>query len=291
MKKIFVTGCNGQLGRAVNKIYAGEEVELINTDVVEGNNIIALDITNIEEVMNMITDKKPDVIINCAAHTNVDKCEEEWDLAYRINAIGPRNLSIAANAVGAKMIQISTDYVFPGNGTQPITEFDVPAPKSAYGKTKYEGENFVKEFVKKHFIIRTAWLYGDGHNFVKTMLKLSETHDTLNVVEDQVGSPTSAAELARLIHYLEPTDNYGTFHGTCEGICSWADFADAIFERAGKKVQVNHVTTEEYKQMNPNSADRPAYSVLDKYMLRLTTDFKMAEWQDALDAYMQELLK
>lgn len=291
MKKIFVTGCNGQLGRAVNKIYAGEEVELINTDVVEGNNIIALDITNIEEVMNMITDKKPDVIINCAAHTNVDKCEEEWDLAYRINAIGPRNLSIAANAVGAKMIQISTDYVFPGNGTQPITEFDVPAPKSAYGKTKYEGENFVKEFVKKHFIIRTAWLYGDGHNFVKTMLKLSENHDTLNVVEDQVGSPTSAAELARLIHYLEPTDNYGTFHGTCEGICSWADFADAIFERAGKKVQVNHVTTEEYKQMNPNSADRPAYSVLDKYMLRLTTDFKMAEWQDALDAYMQELLK
>lgn len=291
MKKILVTGCNGQLGRAVNKEYAGEAVEMINTDVVEGDGILALDITNIEEVMNLITEQKPDVIINCAAHTNVDKCETEWDLAYRINAIGPRNLSIAANAVGAKMIQISTDYVFPGNGTQPITEFDTPAPKSAYGKTKYEGENFVKEFVKEHFIIRTAWLYGDGHNFVKTMLKLAENHDTLNVVKDQMGSPTSASELARLIHYLEPTQNYGTFHGTCEGICSWADFADAIFERAGKKVTVNHVTTEEYKQLNPNSADRPAYSVLDKYMLRLTTDFKMADWQDALDVYMRELLK
>lgn len=291
MKKILVTGCNGQLGRAVNREYAGEAVEMINTDVVEGDGILALDITNIEEVMKLITEQKPDVIINCAAHTNVDKCETEWDLAYRINAIGPRNLSIAANAVGAKMIQISTDYVFSGNGTQPITEFDTPAPKSAYGKTKYEGENFVKEFVKEHFIIRTAWLYGDGHNFVKTMLKLAENHDTLNVVKDQVGSPTSASELARLIHYLEPTQNYGTFHGTCEGICSWADFADAIFERAGKKVTVNHVTTEEYKQLNPNSADRPAYSVLDKYMLRLTTDFKMADWQDALDVYMRELLK
>lgn len=291
MKKILVTGCNGQLGRAVNKEYAGEAVEIINTDVAQGDGILALDITNIDEVRKLVTEKQPDVIINCAAHTNVDKCETEWDLAYRINAIGPRNLSIAANIVGAKMIQISTDYVFPGNGTQPITEFDTPAPKSAYGKTKYEGENFVKEFVKEHFIIRTAWLYGDGHNFIKTMLKLSENHDTLNVVKDQVGSPTSAAELARLIHYLEPTENYGTFHGTCEGICSWADFADAIFARAGKKVTVNHVTTEEYKRLNPNSADRPAYSVLDKYMLRLTTDFRMADWQDALDVYMRELLK
>lgn len=291
MKKILVTGCNGQLGRAVNKEYAGEEVELINTDVAEAEGVTALDITNIDEVMNLVMEKKPDVIINCAAHTNVDKCEQEWDLAYRINAIGPRNLGIAANKVGAKMIQISTDYVFPGNGTQPITEFDTPAPKSAYGKTKYEGENFVKEFVKEHFIIRTAWLYGDGHNFVKTMLKLSENHDTLSVVKDQIGSPTSAAELARMIHYLEPTENYGTFHGTCEGVCSWADFADAIFARTGKNVTVNHVTTEEYKKMNPNSADRPAYSVLDKYMLRLTTDFRMADWQDALDVYMKELLQ
>lgn len=291
MKKILVTGCNGQLGRAVNKEYEKDNVEIINTDILKGDNITALDITNIDEVIKLITEKKPDVIINCAAHTNVDKCEEQWELAYKINAIGPRNLSIAANKIGAKMIQISTDYVFPGNGTQPITEFDTPSPKSAYGKTKYEGEKFVKEFVKEHFIIRTAWLYGDGHNFVKTMLKLAETHDTLSVVKDQLGSPTSAAELARMIHYLEPTENYGTYHGTCEGICSWADFADAIFKKAGKQVTVNHVTTQEYKQMNPKSADRPAYSVLDKYMLRLTTDFRMADWHDALDAYMEWLLK
>lgn len=291
MRKILVTGCNGQLGRAINKEYEKDEVFLINTDVVEGDNITALDITNIEEVIAFVTEQKPDVIINCAAHTNVDKCEVEEELAYRINAIGPRNLSIAADKVGAKVIQISTDYVFPGNGTQPITEFEEPAPKSAYGRTKYAGELFVKEFAKKHFIIRTAWLYGDGHNFVKTMLKLAENHDTLSVVKDQVGSPTSAAELARMIHYLEPTENYGTYHGTCEGICSWADFADAIFERAGKKITVNHVTTEEYKKMSPNSADRPAYSVLDKRMLRMTTDFRMAEWQDALDEYMKELMK
>lgn len=291
MRKILVTGCNGQLGRAINKEYEKDEVFLINTDVVEGDNITALDITNIEEVIAFVTEQKPDVIINCAAHTNVDKCEVEEELAYRINAIGPRNLSIAADKVGAKVIQISTDYVFPGNGTQPITEFEEPAPKSAYGRTKYAGELFVKEFAKKHFIIRTAWLYGDGHNFVKTMLKLAENHDTLSVVKDQVGSPTSAAELARMIHYLESTENYGTYHGTCEGICSWADFADAIFERAGKKITVNHVTTEEYKKMNPNSADRPAYSVLDKRMLRMTTDFRMAEWQDALDEYMKELMK
>lgn len=291
MKKILVTGCNGQLGRAINKEYAGEDVRLINTDVAEGEGILALDITNVDEVIKLVMQEKPEVIINCAAHTNVDKCEVEEDLAYRINAIGPRNLAIAANKVGAKMVQVSTDYVFPGNGTEPITEFDTPAPKSAYGRTKYAGELFVKEFVKEHFIVRTAWLYGDGHNFVKTMLKLAENHDTLSVVRDQIGSPTSAAELARLIHYLEQTESYGTYHGTCEGVCSWADFADAIFERAGKKVTVNHVMTEEYKQMNPNSADRPAYSVLDKYMLRLTGNFRMADWQEALDVYMKELLK
>lgn len=291
MKKILVTGCNGQLGRAINKEYAGEDVRLINTDVAEGEGILALDITNVDEVIKLVMKEKPEVIINCAAHTNVDKCEVEEELAYRINAIGPRNLAIAANKVGAKMVQISTDYVFPGNGTEPITEFDTPAPKSAYGRTKYAGELFVKEFVKEHFIIRTAWMYGDGHNFVKTMLKLAENHDTISVVRDQIGSPTSATEMARLIHYLEQTESYGTYHGTCEGVCSWADFADAIFEIAGKRVTVNHVTTEEYKQMNPNSADRPAYSVLDKYMLRLTSDFRMADWQDALDVYMKELLK
>ena len=290
MKKILVTGCNGQLGRAIRKEYAASDVEFINTDVVEGEGVVSLDITDVDAVLKLVRAEKPDVIINCAAHTNVDKCEEQWDLAYKINAIGPRNLSIAATEADAKMIHVSTDYVFEGNGTRPYTEFDAPNPVSAYGKTKLEGENFVKEFAKKHFILRTAWLYGDGKNFVKTMLALAENHDELNVVCDQVGTPTSAVELAKMIHYLEGTENYGTFHATCEGDTNWADLAEAIFKRAGKNVKVNHVTSKQYKEMNPASANRPAYSILEDYMIKLTSDFVMADWQDALDVYMKELL-
>ena len=290
MKKILVTGCNGQLGRAIRKEYAASDVEFINTDVVEGEGVVSLDITDVDAVLKLVRAEKPDVIINCAAHTNVDKCEEQWDLAYKINAIGPRNLSIAATEADAKMIHVSTDYVFEGNGTRPYTEFDAPNPVSAYGKTKLEGENFVKEFAKKHFILRTAWLYGDGKNFVKTMLALAENHDELNVVCDQVGTPTSAVELAKMIHSPEGTENYGTFHATCEGDTNWADFAEAIFKRAGKNVKVNHVTSKQYKEMNPASANRPAYSILEDYMIKLTSDFVMADWQDALDVYMKELL-
>ena len=290
MKKILVTGCNGQLGRAIRKEYAASDAEFINTDVVEGEGVVSLDITDVDAVLKLVRAEKPDVIINCAAHTNVDKCEEQWDLAYKINAIGPRNLSIAATEADAKMIHVSTDYVFEGNGTRPYTEFDAPNPVSAYGKTKLEGENFVREFAKKHFILRTAWLYGDGKNFVKTMLALAENHDELNVVCDQVGTPTSAVELAKMIHYLESTENYGTFHATCEGDTNWADFAEAIFKRAGKNVKVNHVTSKQYKEMNPASANRPAYSILEDYMIKLTSDFVMADWQDALDVYMKELL-
>lgn len=280
MKKILVTGCNGQLGRALNKEYAGEL--LVNTDVMEGEGTKALDITDIDAVMEMARREKPDVIINCAAHTAVELCESQWDLAYKINAIGARNLSIASAEVGAKMVQVSTDYVFDGTGTRPYTEFDDPGTDSAYGKTKLEGERFVKEFAPKHFIVRTAWLYGDGKNFLKTMLKLSESHEEVKVVKDQFGTPTSAAELARLIKFLEPTENYGTFHATCEGQCSWAEFAEKIFQLAGKPTRVIPITTEEYNA----KVRRPAYSVLDNYMLRLTTDYKMADWETALKEFM-----
>lgn len=286
MKRILVTGCNGQLGRAVKLEYQDEDVELVRTDVREDDGIYALDITDVSQVRSFVQEVKPDVIINCAAHTNVDKCEEEWDLAYQINAIGPRNLSIAAKEADVKLIHISTDYVFEGNGTRPYTEFDAPNPVSAYGKTKLEGENFVKAFAGKYFILRTAWLYGDGKNFVKTMLGLAEKYDEVNVVCDQVGSPTSAAELAKMVRYLEKTENYGVFHATCEGSCSWADFTEEIFRLAGKQVKVNHVTSKQYKEMNPASADRPAYSILDNYMLKLTTDFVMADWKDAIRVYM-----
>lgn len=291
MKRVLVTGCNGQLGRAIRKEYDGENAEFINTDVVEGEGVVSLDITDVNAVLKLVRDTKPEVIINCAAHTNVDKCEEQWDLAYKINALGPRNLSIAAREVDAKMIHVSTDYVFEGNGTRPYTEFDAPNPVSAYGKTKLEGEKFVKEFAPKHFILRTAWLYGDGKNFVKTMLKLSENHDEVSVVCDQVGSPTSAVELAKMIHYLEKTENYGLFHATCEGDTNWADFTEEIFRKAGKSTKVNHVTSVQYKEMNPASANRPAYSILDNYMLRLTSDYRMADWHDALDVYLKELIQ
>lgn len=280
MKKIIVTGCNGQLGRAVNKLYAGNnEYEFVNTDVGE------LDITNIDQVMVLAREVKPYAIINCAAHTAVDACETEADKAYRINAIGPRNLSIAATETGAKMIHISTDYVFDGKGTRPYKEFDPVGPQGMYGITKLAGENFVKDFADKYFIIRTAWLYGDGKNFVKTMLRLSETNDKVRVVRDQVGSPTSAEELAKAIAYLLPTENYGLFHGTCEGDCSWAEFAQEIFRLAGKSTVVDAITTEEYGA----AAARPAYSILDNYMLKLTTDFMFADWHDAIEKYIKEL--
>lgn len=289
MKKILVTGCNGQLGRAIRKEYENDNVEFLNTDVIEGEGITALDITNVDAVMKMAKEAKPDVIMNCAAHTAVDLCEEQWDSAYRINAIGPRNLSIAATEIGAKMVHVSTDYVFDGKGKRPYTEFDSVNPNSAYGKTKLEGEEFVKSFAKDYFIIRTAWLYGEGKNFAKTMLRLSETNDTVSVINDQFGSPTSTVELAKMIHYLEPTDNYGLFHGTCEGSCSWADFTQEIFRLAGKTTKVERISTEEYNKKCPTTAARPAYSVLENYMLKLTSDYKMAEWQEAIDVYIKNL--
>lgn len=288
MKKILVTGANGQLGRAVNLKYKDNaDVEIYNTDVVEMEGIHVVDITDIDDVMRVVNEVKPYAIINCAAHTNVDGCEKDFDNAYRINAIGPRNLSIAAKSVGAKMVHISTDYVFGGDGTRPYVEYDETNPQGAYGRTKLEGEKFVKQFADKFFIIRTAWLYGDGKNFVKTMLRLSETNDTISVVDDQVGSPTSTAVLADIIDSLIWTDNYGVFHGTCEGQCSWAEFTEEIFRLTGKETKVKKITSEEYAAMYPVSAKRPAYSVLDNYMLRVTNGYVAADWKDAIRDYLK----
>ena len=284
MKKIIVTGCNGQLGRAINQVYANKsDYELVNTDVIQGDGITSLNITDVDQVLSFAGEVKPYAIINCAAHTNVDKCETDGDNAFKINAIGPRNLSIAATETGAKLIHVSTDYVFEGNEPNPRTEFDQVNPVSMYGRTKLAGENFVKEFAKDYFIIRTAWLYGDGKNFAKTMLNLSENHDVIRVVNDQIGSPTSASELAKAIAYLEPTENYGLFHGTCEGVCSWADFAAEVLRLAGKNTVIKGISTEEYS----SPTKRPAYSVLENYMLKLTTDFMFADWHDAIEEYMR----
>ncbi len=277
-KKFLVTGANGQLGRAICELYSGNpEVEIVKTDVAE------LDITDVSAVTAMIEEVKPYAIINCAAHTNVNACETDADNAYKINAIGPRNLSIAAAKTGAKMVHVSTDYVFEGNGTVPYTEFDDTNPLAMYGKTKLEGEKFVQQFTDKFFIIRTAWLYGDGKNFVKTMLKLSETNDEVKVVGDQIGSPTSTKVLADIINELVFTENYGIFHGTCEGFCSWADFTEEIFRLAGKDTKVKHITTEEF----PTPAKRPAYSVLENYMLKLTTGYMAPDWKEAIKEYIE----
>ena len=283
-EKVVVTGCNGQLGRAL-KIELGKDdrFEYIGTDVDQ------VDITKSDELIAYIRDINPYAVVNCAAYTNVDGCEKNEDLAMKINAIGPRNLAVAAREVGAKLVHISTDYVFPGNGTSPYKEFDATSPKSAYGRTKLAGENFVKDFSDKYFMIRTAWLYGDGKNFVKTMLALSEKHDTIGVVDDQLGNPTSASELARAIHELLPTNEYGLYHGTCEGICSWADFTEEIFKLAGRKTTVEHISSEEYKRRFPDSASRPAYSALDNYMFRLNTEIRFKDWHDAIRDYIEEM--
>ena len=282
MKKLIITGGNGQLGRAINALYKDrEDIVCINTDVDE------LDITDLAAVQAFVTKEKPYAIVNCAAHTAVDACEDQEELAYKINAIGPRNLAIAAKQNDAKLMHISTDYVFAGDADKPYREFDATGPQGVYGASKLAGENFVREFADKYFIIRTAWLYGDGKNFVKTMLRLAETKTEVSVVNDQVGSPTSTKELAKAMDTLLFTDNYGVFHGTCEGVCSWADFAEEIFRLAGKDVKVNRITSDEFAA----KAKRPAYSVLDNYMLKLTTDFMFADWKVAIAEYMEWLLK
>ena len=236
--------------------------------------------------MALAREVKPYAIINCAAHTGVDACETDVDNAYRINAIGPRNLSIAAMETGAKMVHISTDYVFDGKGTRPYLEFDRTDPQGVYGATKLAGENMVKDFADRYFILRTAWLYGDGKNFVRTMLRSSETNEKVRVVNDQVGSPTSTKELAGAIAHLLFTENYGLFHATCEGSCSWADFTREIFRIAGKNTQVEGITTEEFGAKAP----RPAYSILENYMLKLTTDYMFADWHDAIEVYLKNEL-
>ena len=280
MKKIIVTGCNGQLGRAVNLFFKdNKDISFVNTDVGE------LDITNIDKVMELAREVQPYAIINCAAHTGVDACETEYDKAFKINAIGPRNLSIAARETGAKLMHISTDYVFDGKGTRPYVETDATNPQGAYGSTKLAGENFVKDFADRYFILRTAWLYGDGKNFAKTMLRLSETNEKVRVVGDQFGSPTSASELTKAINALLFTENYGMFHATCEGSCSWAEFAREVFRLSGKTTKVEAITTEEFGAPAP----RPAYSILENRMFKLTTDFMFADWHDAIAEYMKTL--
>ncbi|NNU74893.1 dTDP-4-dehydrorhamnose reductase [Clostridium estertheticum] len=276
--KILITGANGQLGRELANQY--KEKKTIDLILMGRSD---LDISNINEVYSFVNENKPDVIINCAALTAVDKCETEIDMAYKINAIGPKNLAIAANEIGAEIVQVSTDYVFSGNIDKPLTEFDKINPLTIYGKTKLEGEILVKNHNPKHYIVRTAWLYGDGNNFVKTMINLSKTNTTLKVVNDQKGTPTSTVDLARTIIKLVDQKNYGLFHCTCKGECTWYEFTKEIFRFKGITTTVLPCTTDEF----PRPAKRPEYSVLRNYMLELTTGDITRTWQEAIHEYLK----
>lgn len=278
--KVLITGSNGQLGLELSKQLDGNsKYEVIKTDRDELN---ILDLNSVKEV---VLSENPDVVINCAAHTAVDLCETDIENAYKINSLGPRNLAIACEKIGSKFVQVSTDYVFDGSGNRPYREDDMTCPNSIYGTSKLMGEQFTKEFCSKYFIVRTAWLYGDGNNFVKTMLKLAETNNELNVVDDQVGSPTSTVDLARAIIELMNTEYYGTYHGTCEGKCSWYDFAKKIFELKNIDIKVNPVTSEEFKRPAP----RPAYSVLDNFMFKLVELNSFRNWEESLKEYIDKI--
>lgn len=292
--RILITGANGQLGNELRRLLVSGSAEIgsipldyENADVVY-TDVDDLDITNEEEVLSFMKEGAFDLVINCAAMTNVDGCETKEDIAYTVNAVGPGNLAKAAAATGAKFVQVSTDYVFSGTNPEPRSESDATDPVSAYGRTKLAGEELVAQACDKHFIVRTAWLYGYvGNNFVKTMMRLGADRDQVTVVDDQLGNPTSANDLAYEILKIALTDSYGIYHCTNEGTCSWADFAEAIMSGAGLDCSVARCTSEEYKTMNPASASRPAYSSLRNKHLADTVGNEMRPWKDALTTYFE----
>lgn len=274
--KIFLTGANGQLGRELQKRLKG--TEFLATDVQE------LDITDEAEVATMIGRYKPDALIHGAAWTQVDAAEEKIELAYKVNAIGTQNIAMACRECGAKMVYISTDYVFDGKLGRAYTEFDAPNPLSVYGKSKYAGEVLARQANDKLFVLRTAWLYGDGPNFVRTMLKMGQEREDLQVVDDQYGCPTSTVDLAEAALRILETNRYGTYHAVNSGVTTWSGFAKKIFELAGNtKVKVTPVTTEQFVRPAP----RPVYSPLDTRLLRLALGWGPRSWEAALAEYLK----
>lgn len=275
--KILVTGVKGQLGYDVVKELEKRGIEAVGVDIDE------MDITDAASVDKVIKEAAPDAVIHCAAYTAVDAAEENEELCRKVNADGPRNIAKVCKELDIKMIQISTDYVFDGTGERPWEPDDKCGPKSVYGQTKYEGELAVQETLDKYFIVRIAWVFGiNGKNFVKTMLGLASKYDTLRVVNDQFGSPTYTYDLAKLLVDMVLTDKYGIYHATNEGICSWYDFACAIFKEAGIDMKVLPVTSEEYGA----KANRPANSRMSKEKLTENGFEKLPTWQDALARYV-----
>lgn len=276
--KILVTGVTGQLGYEIKNMIQGHEVIGVSRN--------DMDVTNANNTNRIIKEIKPDVVIHCAAYTKVDDAEKDPDSCYKVNVIGSQNLASATYSVGSKILFVSTDYLFDGKKNTPYIEFDTPNPLNVYGKSKLVGESFIKELNPRHFIVRTAWLYGEnGNNFIKTMLRLSKDREILRVVNDQRGTPTSTVDLARGILKLIYTDNYGTYHGTCKGETTWNDFAKKIFQLSNIKINVEPISTEEFG----SPALRPKYSVLRNYMYELTMGDPFREWEESLSEYIKKV--
>lgn len=278
--RILVTGVGGQLGYDVCKVLAARNIEHKGVDIQD------FDITDARAVREYITDYAPDAVIHCSAWTAVDRAEDEIEKVRAVNAGGPRNIAEVCREIGAKMLYISTDYVFPGTGVRFYEPEDPIGPLGAYGRTKLEGELAVRGLLDRYFIVRISWAFGlNGNNFVKTMLRLAETKTELNVVCDQIGSPTYTADLAPLLCDMIMTEKYGIYHATNEGVCSRAEFAQEIFRLAGKNVCVKAIPTSEY----PSRAVRPLNSRMSKDKLDRMGFSRLPAWQDALARYLQEL--
>lgn len=286
---ILVTGANGQLGHEMQRVAKSSNHNYIFTDVAEGYE--KLDITNLEDIRNMVKKNDVDIIVNCAAYTNVDKAESDYDTANLINNTAAGNLATAMKEVGGTLIHISTDYVFQGDRNTPCQEDWATNPLGVYGKTKLAGEKAIEATGCNHIIIRTAWLYSQwGKNFVKTMQSLTASHDTLKVVFDQVGTPTFAGDLADVIAHIinsGQTDKTGIYHFSNEGVCSWYDFAKMICKLSGNTCDITPCYSEEF----PSPVKRPHFSVLDKKKIRDTFGIKVPYWTDSLEVCIKQLEK
>ena len=281
--KYLVTGYNGQLGYDIVRELKNRGVndtDIIPTDVKD------MDITDRDAVIKKVNDVKPDVIFHNAAWTNVDGAEDSKELCEKVNYLGTKNMVDAAKMVGAKIVYISTDYVFDGTKDGMYEVNDQTNPLSVYGMTKYQGEEAVRSY-DNHFIVRISWVFGiNGKNFIRTMLKLSESRNELNVVADQVGSPTYTVDLARLLVDMVSTNKYGTYHANNEGFCSWAEFAKYIFDSSNIDMKVNAIPTSSY----PQKATRPLNSKLSKKSLDDAGFNRLPDWKDAVNRYKEELI-
>ena len=276
MKKIWITGAEGHIGTALLDLLEGVEYQLLPTDIEE------VDITKIDEVTQFVHVNRPDVVINCAGLTDVQECENNVDEAYRVNAIGVRNVALAANEVNAKVIQISTDDVFYKESRIPYNEFDNVHPRTIYGKSKEAGEKILTQLLNRFVIIRSSWIYGIGRDFVDEVLRNVGQGKTMEVPNNQYAAPTSAKELAKVIRYFIDNEEYGLYHVVCPGSCSRYEFARTILEYSGKAGELDL-----YPVVIEDSA-RPTYSVLDNMMLRLTGIEEPKEWKTALKEYLDE---